>query len=151
MNLNNRYNRHPDLFKKNTGTAQEVELSIVLGSPSKNCEGIGICRMLDSKYLAGRGIKCPHVPGFLSLDTKRRLLVVRFPKRFLTSQMVARHFCKQLFKVTESYRVPARFVRVFGIQESIHIMKGNYKVVETEEEMIVMFNGSHDIISTEIN
>jgi len=138
MNLNNKYNRQPVPSPNNTGPAQEVELSIVFGTPSKNCEGIGICRMLDAKYMAGIVIKCPHVPGFLSLEAERGVLSIRFPKKFLTSQMVARHFCKRLFKVTESYRVPAHISRAFGIKKSIQISEGAYQVQETADDLIVV-------------
>lgn len=121
-----------------TTTSNEIMASVVFGTPSKNCEGIGICRMLDAKYTAGIMIKCPHVPGYLSLEAERGVLKIRFPKKFLTSQMVARHFCKRLFKVTESYKVPAHISRALGIKKNIQIAEGTYQVQETAEDLIVV-------------
>jgi hypothetical protein len=119
---------------------QEIVTEIVFGTPSKNCEGVGICRMLGPNYIGDRQILCPHAPAYLGLDVVRNVMTVRFPKIHITRQMVARHFYKRLFKVTESYRVPARFTRAFGIRQMLTIHEGIYAVKETREDWILVFD-----------
>ena len=118
---------------------KECMAEIVFGTPSKNCEGVGICRMIGPNFQVGKAIICPHVPGYLTLDAGRNILSVRFPKKHLSIEMVARHFCKRLFKVTESYRVPVYISRMLGIAQSIQILEGQYAVRETMHDWIVVF------------
>ena len=120
--------------------AREITAEIVFGTPGKNCEGVGICRMLSVAILGNRPVVCPHATGYLTLDPAANTLFLRMPKIHLDRQMVARHFCKRLFKVTESYRVPARFTRALGTQQIYTIREGVYGVMETPTDWIVVFD-----------
>ena len=119
---------------------REITTEIIFGTPGKNCEGHGICRMLSMSILGDKKIMCPHATGYLALDLAENTLLLRMPKIHLTSQMVARHFYKRLFKVTESYRVPARFTRALGTQQKYTIREGVYAVMETRTDWIVVFD-----------
>lgn len=126
-------------WRPQSARTKEAKAEIVFGTPSKNCEGVGICRMIGPNYLAGKEIKCPHVTGYLSLDMGRNVLYIRFSKRSLSSEMVARHFCKRLFKVTEPYKVPVHISRFLGTQQIVMIQAGSYAVRETREDWIIVF------------
>lgn len=122
---------------------QEVITEIVFGTPSKNCEGVGLCRMLSPVFLKSKQIYCPHATAYFAMDKVRGIYSLRFPKSFLSRQMVARHFYKGLFKVTEPYRVPAHISRALGLQQILTIREGGYVVKETPADWIVVFDNGH--------
>lgn len=119
---------------------REVAAEIVFGTPSRNCDGVGLCRMLAPVLLRGREIRCPHATAYCALDVERNVFTLRFPKSFLSHQMVARHFYKRLFNVTESYRVPGHIIHALGLQQVVIIQEGVYMVKETQDDWIVVIS-----------
>ena len=117
----------------------EVVLEVVFGTPSRRCDGIGICIMTEAKYIAGVATKCPHFPGCFSKGAGPGEIIARFPKIYLSSQMIARHFQMGLFKVTEPYKVPARILKLLGLKGPLEIRPGGYRVVETMGSLVVVF------------
>ena len=120
---------------------EEVILEVVFGTPSKQCRGLGICMIVEPKYLKGMATECPHFPGYFQLDAGRKMLLARFNRYFLSSQMIARHFSGGLFKVTEAYKVPGRICRRMGTANGLVIGEGVYEVLREGDDWVVVFDG----------
>ena len=115
-------------------------LEVVFGTPSKQCKGLGICMIVEPKYLKGMATECPHFPGYFQMDTGRKMLLVRFNRMYLSSQMISRHFSGGLFKVTEPYKVLGRFCRMLGVDGGLMIEEGEYQLVQSGADWIVIFD-----------
>lgn len=119
---------------------EEIMLEVIFGTPSKQCRGLGICMIVEPKYLQGKTTKCPRFPGYFQLDTARKMLLARFNGMYLSSQMIARHFSEGLFKVTEHYKVPERICRMLGAGGGLIIGEGSYKVARNGTDWVVVFD-----------
>lgn len=126
---------------------EEVLLEVVFGTPSKQCRGLGICMIVEPKYLKGRATECAHFPGYFQLDTGRKMLLARFNRNFLSSQMIARHFSGGLFKVTEAYKVPGRICRELGAASGVVIGEGVYRVAPYGADWTVFFDAPGLLLS----
>ncbi len=89
---------------------QEAEMEVVFGTPSRNCEGSGIC-MVTGRFPPGYTIVCPHARAIIYCDMNEKELVFRFPKRYLSDDIVKRFFSKDFFTVEEPFRLPIQLVR----------------------------------------
>ncbi len=117
----------------------EVALDVVFGSPSKQCDGVGICMLVESIYLPKLATKCPHFTGFFRFDSESGKMYARFPGTLLASQMHFRHFTLGLFKVTEPYKVPVRICRMLGLESNYKIDTGVYPVVAVDGDYVIVF------------
>lgn len=114
-----------------------VRAEIVLGSPSADCSGLGLCKMMTMKPTGVR-YKCPVVSAWLSLNYERRLRI-HFLKDSMELRFMWRHFRWFLFQVVEPYRVPDELLRsLSGLSEPV-VRPGIYTVWETSEHLIVDF------------
>ncbi len=114
---------------------QKIRAEVVLGSPSANCGGVGICRVMASGE--GQHISCPKVTTLISTNTEGRLRF-EFQKSSMEGRFQRRHFRWQLFQVFETYTVPYSVVGGLKIeQRTIH--PGIYQVWEVGESLIVDF------------
>lgn len=89
---------------------REAEMEVVFGTPSRNCEGSGIC-MVTGRFPPGYSIPCPHARVIIYCDIDAEELVFRFPKRYLSDDIIKRFFSKNYFTVEESFRIPLQLVR----------------------------------------
>lgn len=127
---NTLYNqRHPN----NSG--QKVRAEVVLGSPSANCSGVGICRVMAQGE--GTEYKCPCIPAQLSITAEGKIRF-EFNKASMEGRYLRRHFRWALFQVFEAYTIPYSVLGNLKIEQRT-IRPGIYQVIETNERMIVEF------------
>ncbi len=116
-------------------SGHKMHAEVVLGSPSANCGGVGICRVMA--YGENQAISCTRTEAWLSV-TKEGKLRFEFQKSSMETRYMKRHFRWMLFQVLEPYLVPYRILRSFKIaQRTIH--PGIYQVWEVEDRLIVDF------------
>jgi len=93
----------------------KAEVEVVFGTPSRNCEGSGIC-MVTERFPIGYTVPCPHTRAIIYCDTESRELVFRFPRRHVTEQIERRFFAGSFFVVEEPFPIPLRLRRKWGIE-----------------------------------
>lgn len=114
---------------------QKIRAEVVLGSPSANCGGVGICRVMA--YGEGVNISCPKVAAWISVTAEGKLRF-EFQKNAMEGRYMRRHFRWLLFQVFESYTVPFSLLGGLKLeQRTIH--PGIYQVWEMGESLIVDF------------
>ncbi|TNE69183.1 MAG: hypothetical protein EP344_00545 [Bacteroidetes bacterium] len=116
-------------------SGQKVRADVVLGSPSANCSGVGICRVMARK---GEGeISCPTVNSWISITTDGKLRF-EFEKNSMEGRYMRRHFRWLLFQVIEEYVVPRPVLGPLKFKERT-IKPGIYQVWEVDGWFIVEF------------
>ena len=133
-NMRTTYTTPTFLTHQNIG-GQKVRAEVVLGSPSANCGGVGICRVMA--FGEGAGITCPKVAAWISL-TEEGKLRFEFQKSSMDGRFMRRHFRWMLFQVFEAYVVPYRLLGASKFA-SRTIQPGIYQVWEVDDTLIVDF------------
>ncbi len=118
-----------------TYSGHKIRTDVVLGSPSSNCSGVGICRVMAQGE--NQDLKCPRVAAWMSITEEGRLRM-EFEKDSMESRYMKRHFRWLLFQVFEPYLVPYTLLRSTKLeQRTIH--PGIYQVWEVGDRLIVEF------------
>lgn len=116
-------------------SGQKVRAEVVLGSPSANCGGVGICRVMA--YGEDADISCPRVASWLSI-TKEGKIRFEFEKDSMEGRFMRRHFRWFLFQVFETYVVPRSILGPLKLEQRA-IRPGIYTVMEVDNRLIVEF------------
>ncbi len=125
----------PTIQQHRTLSEQKVRAEVVLGSPSANCGGVGICRVMA--YGEGVGITCPKVNAWISITDEGKLRF-EFQKASMEGRFMRRHFRWLLFQVLETYTVPYKLLGALKLEQRT-IQPGIYQVWEVGDNMIVDF------------
>jgi hypothetical protein len=112
---------------------------VVLGSPSSNCNGVGICRVMVAGKISP-AVTCPSVSTWLNKSPEGGLQM-HFPKQQLNEKQRRRHFAWHLFTVMEPYRLSPRLCKALGITDP-WIRPGIYQVFESHDLFTVSFTGN---------
>ena len=120
---------------QNLHSGQKVRADVVLGSPSANCSGVGICRVMARG--AGPEITCPKVPTLVSF-TKAGKIRFEFDKKSMEGRYMRRHFRWALFQVFEHYIIPHSVLGAVKLEKRT-INPGIYSVLEVGDRLIVDF------------
>lgn len=125
---------HPLLL--GTALIREVEMEVVFGTPSKNCDGAGVC-LLTNRLPRTHQIPCPHAPAIIHYPPGREL-IFRFRKRYLDDRVLGSFFNDEKFLVEEAFRLPQQLVRQW--QLPIRWVKpGRYVLEEYTQEYRLYF------------
>lgn len=116
-------------------SGQKYCAEVVLGSPSSNCSGVGICRVMAKGE--GRDITCPTTIAWISA-TEEGKLRFEFQKSSMEGRYMRRHFRWALFQVLEPYVVPYRLLGSTKLEQRT-IRPGIYPVWEKDDMLIVDF------------
>lgn len=117
----------------------ETAVEVIFGTPSKYCQGIGICRILSKapKFIQ---LSCPHVPAHLSLSASGWLRL-RFNRGTIPESLAQQYFGQPFFQVDEPCPLPLRFRLPQHTAPSI-LLPGLYPILQTEESWIILFKTS---------
>ena len=110
---------------------REVEMEVVFGTPSKNCEGTGVC-LLTERLPKRHIITCPHAPVIIHYPPGREL-IFRFIKSHLTEAVVEQYFNTNHFLVEEAFRLPLPLVRRWRLPVRL-VKPGHYLLEEYSRE-----------------
>ncbi|MBK9337939.1 MAG: hypothetical protein IPM98_15900 [Lewinellaceae bacterium] len=116
-------------------STHKIRTDVVLGSPSANCGGVGICRVMASGE--NLDVKCPRVATWVSV-TEEGKMRFEFEKASMEGRYMRRHFRWLLFQVFEPYLVPHSLLRSQKIEQRT-IRPGIYQVWEVDDRLIVEF------------
>ncbi|MDW8230579.1 MAG: hypothetical protein RMJ33_12150 [Saprospiraceae bacterium] len=116
---------------------QRIRTDVILGSPSANCSGVGICRVMAYRDGGHPHVPCPYLRAWLSVTNVGRLRF-EFEKTSLSAAIVEEHFPWMLFQVLEPYIVPYRLLPGLKIAERT-IRPGVYQVWDSGSYFLVEF------------
>lgn len=104
------------------------EVEVVFGSPSKYCEGLGIC--VVSIFLP-RSIRCPKVKGLASYAPLQNRIYFSFQKDAVGQPHILKCLSQGIFIVEEAFQVSAGISKSLGLRPS-WILPGIYPVFSDE-------------------
>lgn len=120
------------------GNLEEYEMGVVFGTPSKNCDGAGVCMISRMSHLERLLIPCFFTVVFLTVIGEG-YFVFRVPRAALSPMICQKYFGLGVFKVEESFFLPRWLVRIRG-KPKIRIPPGIYRVEIVEGSYKIHFN-----------
>lgn len=116
---------------------RQMEMEVVFGTPSKNCDGAGVC-MLMHRLPKIPDIRCPHAPAIIHCSPGREL-IFRFRETDLDGVEVQTYFKQDFFLVEEAFRLPPSLVRKWNIPVRF-IQPGRYPLIKFYREWRLYFS-----------
>lgn len=113
----------------------ETAAEVIFGTPSKYCQGVGICRIL-SRAPKWAQLTCPHVPAHLSLSASGWLRL-RFDRGSMPEPVARRYFGQPFFQIDEPCALPSRF-RLLPHTAPCILQPGLYPILQTEKDWIIV-------------
>ncbi len=107
-----------------------VTANIVLGSPKKRCDGIGICRIERASLATNeRGTdKCRQAKSLLV--AKGEKVVFYFIKHTLPVCIKRKQFVDNLFKMEASVAIPDSLCTELHLPKNTYLLPGDYDVID---------------------
>lgn len=127
------FNQVAPILSKNLGLGPEISVEVVFGTPSQNCIGSGICKVM-SRSLKIQRLSCPHSPAWLSYNRGR--LRFRFSKSEVKREDVKLRLETSLFLVNEPFQIPASTSLRLGLG-SPWVSSGKYSMSESDQDWIL--------------
>ncbi|MEL7247926.1 MAG: hypothetical protein AAFO03_05890 [Bacteroidota bacterium] len=122
------FSNHPFSTSPRTG----VTANIVLGSPKKNCEGVGICRIERArdhqKKSAHRACLCT-AKALLSAKDDQHLLIF-LVKHSLAACAVKKHFQGEFFQMEEPVMLPEAIRQELALPTPFWLSAGHYEITD---------------------
>lgn len=107
-----------------------VTANIVLGSPKKSCDGIGICRIERASWsMNERGTdKCRQAKALLVVKGEK--VVFYFIKHTLPPCVKRKQFVEYLFKMEASVAIPDSLCKELHLPQNTYLLPGDYDVID---------------------
>lgn len=120
-----------------------IDVDIVLGMPSKNCQFHGICKINPSSNLDYEDFLCSNnylknsLKAVLHVDRQKNL-IIKFDRNTITAFIEYEYLSEDLFVIAESIETPFFVNDYFGIP--FRIKKGVYPVIRGEKYYQIKIN-----------
>jgi hypothetical protein len=113
------------------GKQIRIHAEVVFGSPSKNCDGYGVCVLVSQIY--AQQYKCRSCPCLVIREENEDLIVLELRKEQIPTS-IAQKFLDNWdsFFVEENYQLPQTLVSEIGLKGSYFILKGDYPIIESK-------------------
>ncbi|MFN4079489.1 MAG: hypothetical protein ACK4NS_01190 [Saprospiraceae bacterium] len=121
---------------------KQIWAQVILGSPSEDCLGVGICRVLPNGARV-EIFKCAAYRAIIGLTEENRCCI-KFLKEGFDVKTIKRHFGWNLFQASESYALPANICRSLKVK-SLILSAGVYPVFVSDKFLIVTLDVICDI------
>ena len=116
-----------------------IKADVVFGKTSKDCAGLGICKVSVTNSVHHSDYDCHKAQAILKKDVYGQL---RF--YFLTSTICSdcqkKYFPREEFLVGESFVLPKSLARAMDLPCRV-IAAGRYPAVKMKDYLLVVFNG----------
>lgn len=145
MNINNKYQA---IIKAHQITDENiipkvqhyVRADVEFGQPSKNCSGLGICRinlMYADTYSAAKNCQCNSARTIISVTNSKRLRFT-FVKNEIDDRVLDQYFGGYSFTVLEDINIPKPIIQKFDLKYDL-IKYGNYLIIESKHFLTILF------------
>jgi hypothetical protein len=134
----------PKTYSRNTSktvsAAENAELrfGVVFGTPSRHCDGSGVCIIARVPVLERWSIPCAFVVAFFSIWEDGHF-VFRVPVQEMTDPLYQQHFSNGFFLVEEAFEVPRWMAKALG-EIKIAVPAGVYRVEQRASNYLIHFN-----------
>jgi hypothetical protein len=116
------------------GTFPCLPVNLILGTPSLNCSGHGICRIFPQRvHWIANAISCPVTLARFMRNTNNGNLYLLFDRSVLTNQIIEKHFSTPFFQMEEPFRLPKFVQEHFGLPKASSILPGTYLIERNTE------------------
>lgn len=96
-----------------------LQCEVMFGSPSSNCGGNGICKIVarnqDSQQMFKR-MNCSHAKALFTTWNEGDGASMLFQREWLCSNLMRRHFRHGVLEMPESCAIPPAFVAALGLK-----------------------------------
>ena len=131
-------NHQKNAVASQTTALSEPRFGVVFGTPSKACEGSGICMIASIALLHRWSVPCFFTIAFFSMLEEGHF-VFRVPVTSLNTGIRSRYFQNGFFRVEEAFFIPKWLVKVRG-KPRIEIPPGIYRIEEIPGSFLIHFN-----------
>lgn len=112
------------------GKSIRIHAEVIFGSPSKNCDGYGVCVLVSQIY--AQQYKCASCPCLIIYEKKEDLIVLELRKDQVPTLMAVKFLDnRSLFLVEENYQLSRMLVKEMGLKGAYAIQKGHYTIIES--------------------
>lgn len=112
------------------GKQIRIHAEVIFGSPSKNCDGYGVCVLVSQIY--AQQYKCASCPCLITYEKKEDLIVLELRKEQVPAIMAGKFLDnRSSFLVEENYPLSRILLNELGLKGSYSILKGNYTIIES--------------------
>jgi hypothetical protein len=112
-----------------------VRVEVIFGVPGKNCDGVGICKIIPLEPVRVHW-KCPSARAWLN-STNGTLSLV-FDRSMLSVDICEKFFDDEIFQVEEAYTVPQTLLPLLNM-EFFTVQPGHYPVQVSEQYFTICF------------
>lgn len=112
-----------------------VSVEVIFGVPGKNCDGVGICRILPLEGVRVRW-KCPSARA--SLNSTSGSISLVFARNMLSQDICERFFNGEMFQVEETYTAPQTLLSLLNL-DFFAVQPGRYPVQVSEQYFTICF------------
>ena len=113
------------------GKQIRIHAEVVFGSPSKNCDGYGVCVLVSQIY--AQQYKCASCPCLITYEKKEDLIVLELRKEQVPTLMAGKFLDnRSSFLVEENYQLSRMLLKEMGLKGAYAILKGNYTIIESQ-------------------
>lgn len=126
------------------GKSIRIHAEVIFGSPSKNCDGYGVCVLVSQIY--AQQYKCASCPCLITYEKKEDLIVLELRKDQVPTLMAVKFLDhRSSFLVEENYQLPRMLIKEIGLKGSYSILKGNYTIIESKVKWSIQIPLTHII------
>ena len=122
-------------------TNKELLVEVVFGTPKRDCQGYGICKVIAFCQFNPPNCNCKHAPALVRLINQERL-EFRFEEENLEMEIIKRFFSKPYFLVYQDFLFPDWMIPFFK-REKVRIDSGKYPIIINNGTFIIAFSLSY--------
>lgn len=111
-------------------TLKTVHAEIIFGSPSANCQGQGICRVISGTETTS--CSCKKTPIRVFASTHSSELCFLFPKATLSEDITALYFHQKVMIIREVFFISMHLASELGLT-TCRVKPGEYTIRDLED------------------
>lgn len=107
-----------------------IRCEIIFGSPSMDCRGTGICKIISTEERTDIGGACARTPAYIASRRDDSGMLIFFSKDQLSDEVFSRHFPENILSMDEPCPVP-EFIRT-GLKTDIQRLSAGSYPLQTD-------------------
>lgn len=118
--------------------SKSIKADVLFGAPSKDCSGVGICRIGLRGTFNEEWNKCKAAAVEISLTNDKKLQL-KFGIDTMCLRIKKVHFRHDYFRIQENFMLPDFVNKALGLKDKYIFKSGRYKVQVTAKNFSVVF------------
>lgn len=121
------------------GKTIRLSAEVVFGSPSKNCDGYGVCMLTSTGLLSSLSLRCPVNTCELEVSIDQFQMRLEISKHVVEDSVANKYFRKGSFGMEEDYKFSRNMSDKWGRTGRFMISAGSYLITSTEDKWTIHF------------